>query len=196
MSNPNITKIGQLIDNEFIENGFSIQDIKFTNGTSTIAGPTNGIYTVTSPVATGTWGAPFSITRGSVIVPYNAFYRIEMEVNVSTAHSIQIDINNISNTVAAWNGNDNDLLSSRTSTAFSIPANTWTKITWGSKNLHASNTTKDELLVYDGIGLKTENDTATVTWQFRNPMAKIYFNDRTVASIGKFQANSNCFYEY
>ena len=190
-----ISKTGIFFHQNFIENQAGYQNIKFTNGASTVS-YNNGIYTVTSPVSTSTWGAAFSITRNSVIVPYGANYRIELEVNVPTAHDIQIDINNIPRTDAAWAGNDNDLVSKRTGTGFSIPANTWTKITWGSINEHANNTNKDDLLVYDGIGLKTSNDTAAVIWQFRNYKAKIYFNENTIASIGKTIANSNNFYEY
>lgn len=191
----NITKTGLFNNNVFIENGYGYQDIAFSNGVSTLVF-NNGIYTVTSPVTSGTWGAAFSITRKTVIVPYGAIYRIELEVNIPTAHNIVIDINNIPYNTTAWSGNDNDLVSKRTATTFSIPANTWTKIIWGSTNEHANNTAQDMLLVYDGIGLRNDTDTSTTTWQFRNYKAKIYYNENTLASISKTFANSNNFYEY
>ena len=190
-----ITKTGIFNNNNFIENGESLQNIGFSNGTSTLSF-NNGIYTVTSPVSSSTWGAAFSITRSTVIVPYNTMYKIELEVNVPTAHTIVIDLNNIPQHEAAWAGNDNDLVSARTVSTFSIPANTWTKISWGSINKHASNTTQDALLIYDGIGLRTSNDSSAITWQFRNYKAKLYYNNNTVASIGKTFSNSNNFYEY
>lgn len=190
-----INKNGQLDTSLLIENGYGLQNIQFTNGESTVT-YNNGIYTVVSKVTSSNWGSTFSILRNSVIVPYNASYRIELEVNISTAHNIVIDINNAPCTVATWSGNDNDLTTSRTGTVTSIPANTWTKIMWGSTNAHASNTTQDLLAVYDGIGLYTANDSSSITWQFRNPKAKIYFNEKTLASIGQNYINSNNFYEY
>ena len=73
----------------------------------------------------------------------------------------------------------------------------WTEVTWGSSNLNTSqNPDQLDINVYDGIGLKTSSDTASITWTMRNPKFIIYKNDLSIASIGKNEiTHSNIFYE-
>ena len=202
LNNINITKQGLWISlSDFIENGSSgfnnFQKTGFSNynsGTFTVA---NGIYTVTSPVSTSPWGSGIYITNGKILVPYNCIYRVKIEVNVPTAHRIQVDINNsVPSGVTIQGGNDNDLGSARTTTSWNIPANTWTTIEWGSKNAHASNTTGVDISVYDGIGLITSADSAAVVWQIRNPQIYIAYNDKDKVGVDKAGfVYSNYFYE-
>lgn len=202
LNNINITKQGLWISlSDFIENGSSsfnnFQKTVFSSynsGTFTVA---NGIYTITSPVSTSSWGSGVYITNGKILVPYNCIYRVKIEVNVPTAHRIQVDINNsVPSGVTIQGGNDNDLGSARTTTSWNIPANTWTTIEWGSKNAHASNTTGVDISVYDGIGLITSADSAAVVWQIRNPRIYIAYNEKDKAGVDKTGfVYSNYFYE-
>lgn len=202
LNNINITKQGLWISlSDFIENGSggfnNFQKTGFSNYNSGTFTAANGVYTITSAVTTSTWGSGVFITNGKILVPYNCIYRVKMEVNVPTAHGIQVDINNsVPSGVTIQGGNDNDLTSARTTTAWNIPANTWTTIEWGSKNAHASNTTGADISVYDSIGLVTSVDSAATIWQIRNPQIYISYNDKDKAGVDKAGfVYSNMFYE-
>lgn len=202
LNNINITKQGLWISlSDFIENGSggfnNFQKTGFSNYNSGTFSVANGIYTITSPVTTSTWGSGVSITNGKILVPHNCIYRVKMEVNVPTAHKIQVDINNsVPSGVTIQGGNDNDLTSARTAAAWNISANTWTTIEWGSKNAHTSNTTGVDISVCDGIGLVTSADSAATVWQIRNPQIYIAYNDKDKVGVDKTGfVYSNMFYE-
>lgn len=193
-----ITKTGIWTSESFQENyGSYISIPDFTNYNGGTHSKSGNVFSITSPVSTSTWGTGINIPTSTYYLPYGYIYRIEFEVNIPTAHTLVIDINNAAaETPAPTTDNDNDLSSARTATTFSIPANTWTKVIWGSKNLHASNTTEVGLYIYDGIGVRTSEDSAAVAWQLRDPRIIIYKDTQTVASIGKDgTAHSNLFYE-
>lgn len=184
-----ITENGTLQGYNFLSAG------KFDNYSGgSITGPSNNQYTITSPGgANASWGAGFSIRNGQIIVPYGCLYRISVEVYVPTAHGIQIDINNtVPSGVTIQGGNDNDNSTLRTSTYFSISANTWTTITWGSVNTNSKNTQHVDISVYDGIGLRTNADTSVTTWYMRNPRAYIGYNEKNLFGIdtGNIYSNS------
>lgn len=188
-----ITKTGRWTSSEIQENyGKFFPITSFNNYNGGTFSKSNNTLTITSPVTTSSWGSGISIPQNKIIIPYGYTYRISFEVNVSTAHTIVIDINNLCGTVS---GNDHD--TGRTATTFNIPANTWTEVTWGSSNLNTSqNPDQLDINVYDGIGLKTSSDTASITWTMRNPKFIIYKNDLSIASIGKNGITySNIFYE-
>ena len=127
------------------------------------------IYTITSAVTTSTWGSGVSIASTATSgfrVPWNSSYRISMEVYVETAHTITVDFNNYACSGSSWSGNDNDG-GGRTTNIFSIPAATWTKISWGTSNKHTGNTNQVPIYIVDGIGLNTGNDEASVVWKIR-----------------------------
>lgn len=128
---------------------------------------TNKVYNITSAVTSSAYGSGISIPR-VLTVPYGATYRVSFQVYVPTAHSFQIDINNVVESGTAWNGNDNDNSSARTAVKFTVEANTWTTITFGSINNRDLNVNKIGIIPYDGIGLVTSGDTGPVTWQMRN----------------------------
>lgn len=132
-------------------------------------------YTIVSPAGTNSWGYGVSIRSTSEIsIPYGKSYRASVEVYVPTQHSFVVDINNnVANGTTAWAGNDNDNTSKRTSTSFTIPANTWKKISWGSENSNGNNTDKVVILPYDKFGLKTNSDTDSVTWYLRHPKIEL-----------------------
>ena len=139
-----------------------------------------GKYTVTSPVNSTTWGTGFSIKNNIIIVPYGC---------------IQVDINNAVPGGTVWSGNDNDVSAKRYYSNLSIPANTWTTVIFGGINAHEKNTKKEDISVYDGIGLVTSADTATVTWYVRNPAVYVGFNERDILGISKDNLYSNLIYE-
>ena len=132
-------------------------------------------YTIVSPAGTNSWGYGVNIRSTSEIsIPYGKSYRASVEVYVPTQHSFVVDINNnVANGTTAWAGNDNDNTSKRTSTSFTIPANTWKKISWGSENSNGNNTDKVAILPYDKLSLKTNSDTDSVTWYLRHPKIEL-----------------------
>lgn len=141
----------------------------YNGGTYTYDISTN-TYTITSPVTSSSWGAGVHLKDPQITVPWGSSYRCSFEVLVPTAHNIQIDYNNyLSDNTNT--GNDND--SGRITTYFSIPANTWTKIVIGATNANSANVGKASLIVYDGIGLQTDKDSASVTWYIRNVKSEI-----------------------
>lgn len=189
-----ITKSGLWTSSTFQENYGNWTPIETFNG-----GYNSGSYTksgttfsINSAVTTSSWGSGISIPQSPIIVPYGYIYRVTFEAYVPTTHNIVIDINNLCGSVS---GNDHD--TGRTGTTFSIPATTWTTVTWGSSNTNTSqNPDELDIIVYDGIGLATSADTAAVSWQIRNPKFIVYKDTQTVASIGKDgTTHSNLFYE-
>ena len=137
----------------------------YNTGSISAFDPSMNGYTITSPVTTSVWGAGFNLRSGTYAVPYGSAYRVSAEIWVPSAHGIQIDYNNSPNLGA---GNDNDNSSKRLSNYFSIPANKWTKIVWGTENSADINTNKVPIYPYDGVGLDTRNDTASIVWKIRN----------------------------
>ena len=136
-------------------------------------------YTIKSDFGSTSWiGYTVYIKNTSEIsIPYGKSYRASLEVYVPTRHTIVIDVNNNVASGTAWAGNDNDNGSKRTKTSFIIPEKTWTKIVWGSENSNSKNTNKLNILPYDSIGLRTDSDTAPVTWYIRHPKIEIGTED-------------------
>lgn len=180
-----LIKTGVFNASTFTENSMSDMALKSFNAYNggSISGPSSGQYTIVSPVTSSSWGSGISLAQGQIVVPKDCLYRVMLEVYVPSAHTIVVDINNTVGVGSTWNGNDNDLTSTRTATTFSIAANTWTTITWGSSNAHASNTDGVDILPYDGIGLRTSDDSASTTWNMRNPRFSVFYNQRTNAGV-------------
>lgn len=137
----------------------------YNTGSISAFDPSMNGYTITSPVTTSSLGSGFNLRYGTYPVPYGSAYRVSAEVWVPSAHNIVIDYNNSPNLGA---GNDNDNTSKRLANTFSIPANKWTKIVWGTENSRDINTNKVAIYPYDGVGLYTANDTASIVWKIRN----------------------------
>lgn len=102
----------------------------------------------------------------AAFVPYGYSYRASVDVLIPVDGTIAVDIN-----VYApegednWSGNDNDNVNCRTSTTFSVKANVWTRISWGSSNTAYGNTKKLPVRVFDYVGLQPQSK--DVTWSYR-----------------------------
>lgn len=156
------------------ENLMKMNGLGISGATSVSYDSNTDTYTIVSPQGTTTWGYGLVIKMNNEIsIPYGKSYRASLEVYVPTRHTIIIDINNDVASGTAWAGNDNDNGSKRTLQSFKIPANKWTKIVWGSENSNSKNTNKINILPFDKIGLKTDSDTAPVTWYIRHPKVEI-----------------------
>ena len=157
------------------ENLMKMGGLDKNGATSMTYNSSTDTYTIVSPAGTNIWGYGVNIRSTSEIsIPYGKSYRASVEVYVPTQHSFVADINNnVANGTTAWAGNDNDNTSKRTSTSFTIPANTWKKISWGSENSNGNNTDKVSILPYDKLGLKTNSDTDSVTWYLRHPKIEL-----------------------
>ena len=197
-------KNGAINSDNIIESGLSDEFIPLNMAiflgynSGSISGPaSDGKYTINSAVTANSWGAGFSIEQNKIILPYNCIYRIKMEVYVPSAHKIAVDVNNtVPSGVTIQGGNDNDNTALRINGTFSIPAKTWTEITWGSVNSHEKNTKHVDIAVYDCVGLITSGDSAATSWAMRNPRIFIGYNTKGNAAIDKNNIYSKYICEY
>ena len=120
------------------------------------------------------WGSGFSFNKyvgnhGSdyeAFVPYGYSYRASVDVLIPVDGTIVIDINNFApDGESIWSGNDNDNNNRRTSTRFSVKANVWTRLSWGSENTASGNTKKLPIRIMDSVGLLPQSK--DVTWSYR-----------------------------
>lgn len=176
--NGNIT--ANIQDCDYVEIPVSIST--YNSGSVSKSNSQNIQYTIVSAITTSKWGSGFHINDTNV--PYGCWYEISFEAYMPTSHYMQIDVNNYVVGATSWSGNDNDLISARYGTNKTIAANTWTPVMWYTQNAHASNTSKVPICVYDGVGLRTSSDTASVTWYIRNLKFRIYYNRNEYFSIG------------
>lgn len=128
----------------------------------------SGVITGTVPTnANATWGA--SVTPGYATLlktPYGRQCVISFDVWSEIAATVVVDINNMPESVAAWNGNDNDgwrggvqpTTTTTTTTngavACSIPAKQWTRLWITYSNTSPKNTGKVDIFDQSHIGLR------------------------------------------
>lgn len=125
----------------------------------------SGVITGTVPTnASATWGA--SVTPGYAThlkTPYGRQCVISFDVWSEIAATVVVDINNMPESVAAWNGNDNDgwrggvqPTTTTTNGAFacSIPAKQWIRLWVTYSNTSAKNTGKVDIFDQSHIGLR------------------------------------------
>lgn len=130
----------------------------------------SGVITGTVPTnANATWGA--SVTPGYAThlkTPYGRQCVISFDVWSEIAATVVVDINNMPESVAAWNGNDNDgwrggvqptTTTTTTATtngavACSIPAKQWIRLWVTYSNTSAKNTGKVDIFDQSHIGLR------------------------------------------
>lgn len=127
----------------------------------------SGVITGTVPTnANATWGA--SVTPGYAThlkTPYGRQCVISFDVWSEIAATVVVDINNMPESVAAWNGNDNDgwrggVQPTTTTTttngalACSIPAKQWIRLWVTYSNTSAKNTGKVDIFDQSHIGLR------------------------------------------
>lgn len=127
----------------------------------------SGVITGTVPTnANATWGA--SVIPGSAThlkTPYGRQCVISFDVWSEIAATVVVDINNMPESVAAWNGNDNDgwrggvqpTTTTTTTTgavACSIPAKQWIRLWVTYSNTSAKNTGKVDIFDQSHIGLR------------------------------------------
>ena len=128
----------------------------------------SGVITGTVPTnANATWSA--SVTPGYAThlkTPYGRQCVISFDVWSEIAATVVVDINNMPESVAAWNGNDNDgwrggvqpTTTTTTTTngaaACSIPAKQWIRLWVTYSNTSAKNTGKVDIFDQSHIGLR------------------------------------------
>lgn len=127
----------------------------------------SGVITGTVPTnANATWGA--SVTPGYAThlkTPYGRQCVISFDVWSEIAATVVVGINNMPESVAAWNGNDNDgwrggvqpTTTTTTTTgalACSIPAKQWIRLWVTYSNTSAKNTGKVDIFDQSHIGLR------------------------------------------
>lgn len=104
------------------------------------------------------------------IVPYGSAYRCSIDVYFSDGGKVDVDINNYfinDDPPSDANNNDNDKWESRTTTSFTdLPADKWTRISWGSSNINdAKNPNKLSMYIADTIRFKASSATSTVKYR-------------------------------
>lgn len=123
----------------------------------------SGVITGTVPTnANATWGA--SVTPGYAThlkTPYGRQCVISFDVWSEIAATVVVDINNMPESVAAWNGNDNDgwrggvqPTTTNGAAACSIPAKQWIRLWVTYSNTSAKNTGKVDIFDQSHIGLR------------------------------------------
>lgn len=123
----------------------------------------SGVITGTVPTnANATWGA--SVTPGYAThlkTPYGRQCVISFDVWSEIAATVVVDINNMPESVAAWNGNDNDgwrggvqPTTTNGAVACSIPAKQWIRLWVTYSNTSAKNTGKVDIFDQSHIGLR------------------------------------------
>lgn len=128
----------------------------------------SGVITGTVPTnANATWGA--SVTPGYAThlkTPYGRQCVISFDVWSEIAATVVVDINNMPESVAAWNGNDNDgwrggvqpttttTATTNGAVACSIPAKQWIRLWVTYSNTSAKNTGKVDIFDQSHIGLR------------------------------------------
>ena len=127
----------------------------------------SGVITGTVPTnANATWGA--NVTPGYAThlkTPYGRQCVISFDVWSEIAATVIVDINNMPESVAAWNGNDNDgwrggvqptttTTTTNGAVACSIPAKQWTRLWITYSNTSAKNTGKVDIFDQSHIGLR------------------------------------------
>ena len=153
----NLSRLGELIS-------YNTASVSFNKRTNT--------YTVVSqPNAGGTtWGNGVAFNRKARI-PFGKPYRVSIEVLLPVDINVVVDMNNSPESGSILEGNDNDAVEYRTNNVFSVKANTWTKLTWGSYNGNSHNTNKVDLLIWDGIGIVPQS--SNITWYVKNPKIEL-----------------------
>lgn len=154
----NLSRIGELIS-------YNTASVSFNKQTNT--------YTVVSlPNAGGTrWGNGVAFNKKARI-PFGKPYRVSIEVLLPVDINVVVDMNSSPESGSIIPGsNDNDAIEYRTNTVFSVKANTWTKLTWGSYNGNLRNTNKVDLLIWDGIGIVPQS--SNITWYIKNPKIEL-----------------------
>lgn len=154
----NLSRIGELIS-------YNTASVSFNKQTNT--------YTVVSlPNASGTrWGNGVAFNKKARI-PFGKPYRVSIEVLLPVDINVVVDMNSSPESGSIIPGsNDNDAIEYRTNTVFSVKANTWTKLTWGSYNGNLRNTNKVDLLIWDGIGIVPQS--SNITWYIKNPKIEL-----------------------
>lgn len=124
--------------------------------------PSTGMITGTVPTnANATWGA--GVTPGAAThlkTPYGRRCVLSFDVWSEIAATVVVDINNMPESVAAWNGNDNDgwrggvQPTTNGVGACSIPAKQWIRLWVTYSNTSAKNTGKVDIFDQSHIGLR------------------------------------------
>ena len=154
----NLSRLGELIS-------YNTASVSFNKRTNT--------YTVVSPPNAGgtTWGNGVAFNRKARI-PFGKPYRASIEVLLPVDINVVVDMSNSPESGSIISGsNDNDAKEYRTNNVFSVKANTWTKLTWGSYNGNLRNTNKVDLLIWDGIGIVPQS--SNITWYVKNPKIEL-----------------------
>ena len=125
-------------------------------------------YTIVNNTPDPKWGSAVSIASNSkneVLVPFGSQYVASADIYTPVAMDMVVDFNNGPVSGNAWAGNDNDDGAYRATYNMSVPANTWTRVSWTTKNTSPNNADKVDLIIVDSIGSKAP---AGTTWKLRN----------------------------
>jgi len=180
-------ELSERVDNQILDSNLN----KDSNITSFIYDKATNTHTITLSSIDSTWG--FGITLGTIhklYIPWNSSYRLTMEVFSSTAGTFVIDYNNYADDMTDMSGNDNDDVNNRLAGTVTIPANTWTRITFGATN---NNTVKNphQLPLYDcsHFGMRNQNTNTSLTYQIRNVQWYLVDNTHNIEKNGILNGN-------
>lgn len=147
-------------------------------------------YEITLSSNTSSWGYGLALTKADhdLYIPWGMSYRLTMEVYSPKAGTFNIDYNNAADDMTDMSGNDND--TGRLYSGIAVPANTWTRITYGASN---ANTTKNphHLPIYDysHFGMVNQNTDETLVYQVRNVQWYLVDDTHQITKHGIINAN-------
>lgn len=169
-----------------------INEVITNNGTTSFTyDETTNTYTVTASMYDAVWGRGFLINTSNTAkrlwVPWGKAYRLTMEVWTPTARNFIIDYNNYPEdySEAGLTGNDHDTTGQRLPNSISIPANTWTRVTFGAINTNTTATTgnPNQKPIYDASNFGFNTKDGALTYKVRN--IQWYLVNDDVCTINK-----------
>lgn len=126
------------------------------------------------------------------LIPWGFSYRFTFDIYVPITTNFNVDYNNYSNDASTtFSGNDNDNISERLMSSFTVNANTWTTVTLGSSNTNEAKN-PEHVTLYDqtSFGIKTDSVDAPVTWYLKNPQWYLVETEKfQVEQNGVFKIN-------
>ena len=147
-------------------------------------------YEITLSSSTSSWGYGLTLTKADhgLYIPWGMSYRLTMEVYSPKAGTFNIDYNNAADDMTDMSGNDND--TGRLYSGIAVPANTWTRITYGASNTNATKN-PHHLPIYDysHFGMVNQNTDKTLIYQVRNVQWYLVDDTHQITKHGIINAN-------
>ena len=173
--------------NEINGNKIASNNMYAQSGATSSYDRTTDTWTLTIPNNTNAdiWGLGLGLLSNThdnrLYIPWNNSYRLTMEVYSPATLNLVMDYNNYAVDGSETNGNDNDNIENRWQGTVSIPANTWTKVGFATRNSNSTYNPNKTFLYDDStFGIKNTSGSSltykirNIRWYLRNDTNKVY----------------------